>query len=92
MIDNNEGIAYGWFVICLTVVIGSLLFLAFLQPVNGIIGATNTGIADGTITSQTSNAVSFNVNIFMSIPIILLGGLLAYGVIRAIYKRQEVVY
>lgn len=92
MIDNEDGIAYGWVVICITVVLGALLYLAFMQPVNGIIDVTNKEISDGMITQQSENAISFNVAMFSGIPIILLVGLLLYGVIRAIYRRSEVVY
>jgi hypothetical protein len=92
MIDKEEGIAYGWFIICLTVILGALLYLAFMIPVNSIVDVTNTEIADGMITQQSENAISFNVTMFSAIPIILLAGLLMYGVIRAIYRRAEVVY
>lgn len=92
MINNEDAIAYGWFVICLTVVVGAILYLALMQPVNNIVDITNNEISDGMITQQSENAIAFNVAVFSGIPIILLAGLLMYGIVRAIYKRQEVVY
>jgi F0F1-type ATP synthase membrane subunit b/b' len=86
---SDEGIAYGWLMIAMFLVFGAILYVLITPSVNSITDEMNNNIADGVISEETSNAYNFNLQMFMAVPMFLLLGLLMYGVIRALNRKNQ---
>jgi hypothetical protein len=60
-----------------------------LIPINGIFTVYNGFIADGMATQQNADAMGFQRNVLLVVPIIILLGCMAWGIVRALEKRNE---
>jgi len=95
--DNESGIAYGWMMLSIFLIIMGLLY-SFLSGgvVNALINGPgndqnvgiNHDIAQGKLSTQGVNAIRFNIGMFTNIPLWLIIGGFVYAVGRAITVKQ----
>lgn len=87
--DNEEAIAYVWFMIVALLILGSLVWMAMSMGFNQMLIPINERIADDQMSTQTHGALSFNLAVFAAVPILLIVGSLIYAVMAGVNKRNE---
>ncbi len=85
--SNEDAVAYGWFAICVILLISAALFLCIIAIVNETTPQMNKDISDGKMSQQTWNAVSFNRQMINSIPFWIIVGTFVFAVVRSIAKK-----
>lgn len=88
MIDNEEGIAYGFYSVILLIIAGGLVLACCAPMVNGLSGYANTRIEDGAMSAQTASAISWNIASFIWLPIFALLGILLWSVVRPLEQKR----
>ena len=85
---NEDGVAWSFVMITLALIVLAGLWIV-LTPFTGyFVDAMNDRIEDGSISTQTAEAFSFNVTIFTFWPAFALGGWFLFSIIRALYERR----
>jgi len=88
MNERADSAAYGYFLIMVFLVIGTLVWVICIPLVNGLTGEMNTDIEDGKISQQTAGTFDFNKVLFLGIPGFALLGVLILGVRIALNARK----
>jgi hypothetical protein len=94
--DTEEGIAYGWMVLSIFLMVAGILYLYLLGFVNMLLDGPNLDqsiginhdIAAGKQSAQSVKAINFNVQMFTNIPLFLITGAFIYAVARAIVVKS----
>jgi len=87
--DTENAVAYGWFMLVVFLFVAAIIYLAVIQVDNQILGIFNEQIADGTVSTQTSQAVNFNRQVGMYLPVLSLLGAFIWSVIRGVGGRGD---
>jgi Sec-independent protein secretion pathway component TatC len=90
LLDNEDGTAYGLLIIASFIFLGGTIYIVFLPMFNKFIGIFNTFIAQGMISQDTANAFNFNVLVIASMTIFMILGVAAWGITRALEKRDGI--
>ena len=86
---NEEGIAYGWFMLSLFFLAGAGIWLGLNIVYNEFItAAINPMVAGGTMGMQTYNYLSFFIALEKYLPVFMLLGGFIWAINRAIYAKQ----
>lgn len=85
---DTKAVSYPLFLIILTLIIGTVVWIIATPAVNVMTDSFNTQIDDGAISTQTVNCYAFNVNLFKILPIFFLVGLLCYGIVQALLRKN----
>lgn len=88
-LNNNTAVSFGYIVIAAFLLGATGIWIMFAPIFNSLISAYNVNIADGIVTSQNQDAMEFHQNIIYIVPIILLIGIMGWGYIRALEKRNQ---
>jgi len=89
---NDDGIAYGFAAIAMLIFVAAILWIVLGVVANGMIDTLNDQAAGGTVSVQTMSAVGLAVTMFRyGPPIFVLLVAFYYGIVRALYRRQEEV-
>jgi hypothetical protein len=85
--DRESGLAYGFGMIFLYLISAVLLWMGWAEIYDTFLAAAiNPALASGSLSLQTANAISWNVNIIRyCIPVVLIFGLI-FAVNYAVYK------
>jgi hypothetical protein len=85
--DHDEALAYGWIMLCLYFFGAILIWMGYAVIYDNLLVTTiNPYISNGSLTLQTANAISWNVNIIRyCVPVILVFGFV-FAINWAIYK------
>jgi hypothetical protein len=86
--NNDEGIAYVWFMLVVLLVVGSITWMVMATGFNQFTSIFNTQIASGTVSEQTRAAVNFNMLAMASVPIIFLIGTFVYAIMASVEKGR----
>lgn len=81
---NEDAVSYGWFMLLVFLVLGAFSYLCVIALYNGVIGVANVNIGDGLTSEQTKNALSFNRDIAMYMPVFMLLGAFIWAMVRGI--------
>lgn len=81
---NDSGISYGWFMLLCFLVLGAFTYLCIVALYNGVIGVANTDITAGATSQQTKNAMSFNRDVAMYLPVVMIIGAFVWSAVRGI--------
>jgi hypothetical protein len=87
--NNDDAIAYGWLFILIFLIFGGITILAVFALENNAMTQINNFISQGTVSSQTANAITFQRNIGMGLPIIALLGAFLWGMMRGVQSRSR---
>lgn len=82
-------VSFGYIVIATVLIGGSAIFATMLIPINKIFASYNGLVAEGLVTQQNYDAMNFQQNIILIVPLIILLGCMAWGIVRALEKRNE---
>jgi len=83
-------VSFGYIVIATVLIGGSAIFATLLIPTNMVFDAYNTNFVDaGMVTQQNYDAMNFQHNVMLVVPLVILLGCMAWGIVRALEKRQE---
>lgn len=82
--DNEEAVSYGFLMIVIFLIFGAFIYGCVGALYNEIIGVANEQITEGTMSEQTRNAMEFNRNFCMGLPIVMLIGAFIWGIHRSI--------
>lgn len=86
---DEEGVAYGWFMIYVFIfIIAALAFVLSLVLVNELIDFHNDQVGEGVLSLQTSDTFLFVLGLFIGIPGFALIGALLWAVNRAHKQRR----
>lgn len=85
---NENGIAYGFFMIVAFLICATLMWVFVGVVYNKIlVDEVNPAIAAGEISMQTRSATNFNVAFERFLPVFLLIGIFLWASTRAIYRK-----
>lgn len=87
--NNDEAIAYSWFMIVVLLVIGALLWMCLSYGYNMVMDTINADIAAGTMSEQTRGPIAFGMAILGSVPIFLLVGALIWSVLAGVIDKNK---
>jgi len=82
--SNDDAVAYGWFMLLVFLILGAFSYLCVITLYNGIITPANADIASGMTSEQTKNALFFNRDIAMYMPVFMLIGAFIWAMVRGI--------
>jgi hypothetical protein len=93
--DQENGIAYGWMVLTIFLIIAGILYLYILNFTNMLVDGPNLDqsvginhdIKAGTMSQQGANAAGFNIAMIKNIPVMLIFGAVIYAIARAIVVK-----
>lgn len=88
MMDNESGIAFGFYSVILLIIAAGLILAVTAPMVNGLSGYANDRIADGGMSAQTASAISWNVSAFIWLPVFALLGFLLWSVVRPLEQKR----
>lgn len=86
-INDTKGVSYPLFTIILTLIIGTACYIVLLPAVNIVSTAMNVFIADGSLSVQTVDAYTFNLNLYKIMPLFLIFGLFLYAITQALLRK-----
>jgi hypothetical protein len=87
--DNEPAIAYGWIMLLTFLFIAVMIYLAIGSVENQFLDPINTMINKGTISTQTKNAIEWQRNMTMTLPVLALIGAFVWSVIRGVGGRGD---
>jgi len=82
--EGNAGIAYGWFMLLVFLVVGAASWMCLAVLFNGIIAPANTDIVSGVMSMQTKNTMGFSRDLAMYLPVFMLIGAFIWAMLRGI--------
>lgn len=84
LLKDHSGIAFGYAIILIAVVLFSFMWIVFSIPVNHITDSMNDAVAAGDVSEQTASHYNTAVVFFAYVsPIIFLGLCIWVGLVRA---------
>jgi len=85
---DTKAVSYPLFIIIFTLIIGTVVYLVAIPVVNVMTVEFNSMIDDGdTISVQTADCYSFNVNLYKIMPVFFILGLFLFGLVAALLKK-----
>lgn len=81
--------SYGYIVIAALLIFGGMTASIFIIPFNQIFTVYNTFISQGMVTQQNADAMTFQRYLILALPIIIVLGVFAWGIVRALEKKWE---
>lgn len=82
--SNDSGVAYGWFMIGAFILLGAFSYFCTMAIYNSVISTENSMINAGTSSEATKDAMSFNRDIALYLPVIMLIGVFIWAMVRGI--------
>jgi len=89
IVEDESAVAYGITIVALFL-FGMGIFLILLShPMNEVISGMDTLIGMEDVSKETTDCASFQTTVWKAMPIILLFGVFAWGIVRAIESGGE---
>jgi len=86
---DNKGVAFGFFVIVLALLVCTAVYIVSMPIVNALIAEFNNMIESNMVSIGTQKAFSFSVTMFKAIPIFaLIGFFLIYPIVIALLRKR----
>ena len=82
--SGEDGISYGWFMILAFLVLGALSYFCMMAIYNVVIEKENAFIAENATSKATKEALSFNRDMGMYLPVFMLIGVFIWAMVRGI--------
>lgn len=87
--DNSSAIAYGWYMLLIFLFVAAIVYLIIGQAENTVMDKVNAMITMGKVSQQTMQAIEWNRNLTMALPILSLLGAFIWSVIRGVGGRGD---
>lgn len=88
MLNDNSGIAFGIAILGMLLIVGTASFLALTPAVNEFAAMFNDQVAAGDVSEQRGNSTAWAFVVWNAIPIFMLLGCLAWGIVRALEQKN----
>jgi len=88
-LEDESAVAYGITIVALFLFGMGILLILLSHPMNEVIGGMNTIIGMEDVSKETTDCASFQTTVWKAMPIILLFGVFAWGIVRAIESGGE---
>lgn len=82
--DTESAVSYGWFMIGVFLVMGALSYFCVMAIYNVVIEKENVEITAGHSSEATKNALAFNRDMAMYLPVFMLIGVFVWAMVRGI--------
>lgn len=89
LFKSELAIAYGIYAVAMFLVFAGVFIIGMTPIFNQFLNIFNIFINQGMVSDQTAANMSFIMNVFISLPIFILFGVLLWTWIRALEKRQR---
>ena len=94
--NHERGIAYGWLVLSLFLIIAGILYAFYIGVIDNLITGPNNDnavginhdIIAGKQSEQSRGAIQFNVSMATNIPFFVIAGAFVFAIARAIVVKQ----
>jgi len=83
-LDTESAVSYGWYMIGAFLILGALSYFVIMGIYNVVIEKENTQIAAGESSEATKNALAFNRDMGMYMPVFMLIGVFIWAMVRGI--------
>lgn len=91
IMEDNTGIAYGIGALIVFLILSSLFYITFSEFINGVIGVYNTKMLPDVVSTERAGSMSYLVNMWLAVPFFILIAGVAWGVVRALEQRGDVM-
>lgn len=81
---NDDAVAYGWFMIGAFLIFGAFTYFCTMAVYNVVIEKENTFIAANATSKSTKEALSFNRDMGLYLPVFMLIGVFIWAMVRGI--------
>ncbi len=81
---NEDAVSYGWFMIGAFLILGALSYFCTMAIYNVVIEKENVEITAGHSSEATKNALAFNRDMAMYMPVFMLIGVFIWAMVRGI--------
>lgn len=89
ILKDESAVAYGIVIIALFLFSCGILLVLLSHPVNEVIDGMNTIIGMEDVSKETTDCAAFQTTVWKALPVILLFGVFAWGIVRAIESGGE---
>ena len=87
-IKDKRAVSYPLFIVIFTLIIGTVVYIVATPVVNVMTDTFNDMVDDGdTISVQTADCYSFNINMYKIMPVFFILGLFLYSLVAALRKK-----
>ena len=82
--DNEEAVSYGWLMLLVFLILGAFSYFCVIALYNGVIEIANDDITAGLTSDQTKQAMAFNRELCMYMPVFMIIGAFVWAMVRGI--------
>lgn len=87
-IKDKRAVSYPLFIVIFTLIIGTVVYIVATPVVNVMTEIFNAMIGQGdTVSVQTADCYSFNINMYKIMPVFFILGLFLYSLVQALRKK-----
>lgn len=91
LIKNESATAYAMGIIAILLVVCTAVTLLIAPLINGFITEYNRQVDDGYVSEQRGGAMDFHLILWKGLPVWMVFGLIAWGVVRGLEQRSSEV-
>ena len=88
MWEDQRAIAFGIAILGILLIVGTASFLVLSPAVNMLAGMFNEQVAAGEVSEQRGDSTAFAFVLWKAIPVFMLLGCLAWGIVRALEQKN----
>lgn len=88
MWEDERAIAFGIAILGILLIVGTAAFLVLTPAVNMLAGMYNEQVAAGEVSEQRGDSTAWAFVVWKSIPVFMLLGVFAWGVVRALEQKN----
>ena len=86
---DESGVAYGFFVIGLFIIAGTILYILIMQGVSQTNDLMNDIVGQGVVSQRTQETYAGQMVLIDFSPYIMVIGLFLWGIVRALEKKRS---
>ena len=88
MWGDERAIAFGIAILGILLIVGTVAFLVLSPAVNMLAGMYNEQVAAGDVSEQRGDSTAWAFVVWKAIPVFMLLGVLAWGIVRALEQKN----
>lgn len=88
MWEDDGAIAFGIAILAMLLIVGTAAFLVLTPAVNMLAGMYNEQVAAGDVSEQRGDSTAWAFVLWKALPVFMLLGCLAWGIVRALEQKN----